>query len=365
MALSLSNDFRKIILQDIPLIDVRAPLEYKKGSFPNAVNLPLMSDKEREEVGITYKQKGNEAAVKLGNELVCGKIKESRVEAWCDFLDANPKAMLYCFRGGQRSGISQQWIHEAKREIVRLKGGYKAFRNFLMSETEASVEKFHPIVIGGRTGSGKTELLKKFDNMIDLEGLANHRGSSFGRHLTPQPSQIDFENALAYALIQKLNEGHSMLVFEDEGTNVGRVYIPFDLSNYISKGDLIILRTDIKERVRTTFDEYVNSMQKEFKKVYTPQEAFKKWHESMQNSLDRIKRRLGSQRHMEISVLLGDACLHQERTEDASLHKIWVKKLLCEYYDPMYDYQIKKRKNQVVFEGDDREVEEYIKNRPI
>jgi tRNA 2-selenouridine synthase len=202
-----SSDFRSIVLNDTPLIDVRAPVEFTKGAFPHAVNLPLMNDEERHLVGTRYKEEGNTEAVKLGHMLVSGALKEERIAAWLTFIASNPKAMLYCFRGGQRSQISQEWITQSSREIVRLKGGYKAFRNYLMEETERSVEHFQPIVLGGRTGSGKTILLNKIANTIDLEKLANHRGSSFGRDILSQPTQIDFENSLAYALIQKLEAG--------------------------------------------------------------------------------------------------------------------------------------------------------------
>jgi tRNA 2-selenouridine synthase len=208
-SLPQSDDFRSIVLNETPLIDVRAPVEFAKGAFPHAVNLPLMDDEERRLVGITYKERGNAEAVKLGHTLVSGEVKAARIKAWNDFIDTHPDAKLYCFRGGQRSQISQEWIAQSGREIVRLKGGYKAFRNYLMEETERSITRFNPLVLGGRTGSGKTILLHQLENAIDLEGLANHRGSSFGRTLVPQPSQIDFENALAYALIQKLEAGYA------------------------------------------------------------------------------------------------------------------------------------------------------------
>ena len=95
--LTQSSDFRSIVLQNIPLIDVRAPVEFEKGAFPFAVNLPLMSNEERHLVGIAYKEKGHDAAVTLGNSLVNGRVKEERVKAWLDFMEKNPDAKLYCF----------------------------------------------------------------------------------------------------------------------------------------------------------------------------------------------------------------------------------------------------------------------------
>ncbi|MCJ7765819.1 MAG: tRNA 2-selenouridine(34) synthase MnmH, partial [Thiovulaceae bacterium] len=134
--LSLSSDFRSIVLNRTPLIDVRAPVEFDNGAFSNTVNLPLMNDEERRLVGICYKKSGNEEAVKLGHKLVSGRIKEERLGAWSDFIASHPDALLYCFRGGERSKISQEWLSGAGTKIIRLKGGYKAFRNYLITELE-------------------------------------------------------------------------------------------------------------------------------------------------------------------------------------------------------------------------------------
>jgi len=104
--LALSRDFKSIVLDSTPLIDVRSPVEFDKGAFPHAVNLPLMSDEERHIVGICYREKGEKEALALGYEMVKDSVKDRRVKDWIDFIKANPNAMLYCFRGGQRSQIS-------------------------------------------------------------------------------------------------------------------------------------------------------------------------------------------------------------------------------------------------------------------
>ncbi|MFA6138683.1 MAG: tRNA 2-selenouridine(34) synthase MnmH [Sulfurimonas sp.] len=357
--LILSNDFKSIVLNSIPLIDVRAPVEFEKGSFPHAVNLPIINDKERQEIGICYKKHGNDEAVKLGYKLVGGKIKEERVKAWSDFIHVNPNALLYCFRGGQRSKISQQWISESGLEITRLKGGYKAFRNYLLKEIDESCKHFKPIILGGRTGSGKTILLKNLRNSIDLEGLANHRGSSFGRKITPQPAQINFENNLAYELIQKLDKGFKHLVFEDEGKRIGGVYIPKAFAGYLEEAPLVVLETPIKERIETTFNEYVIEAQKMYKNAGL-EDNLSEWKGDILSAMDRIKRRLGSQRHQYVSDIFENAFSEQLRSGSLEGYKEWVEYLLIEYYDPMYDYQIQKRSEQIQFRGSSEDVLKHL-----
>jgi len=357
--LKQSSDFLSIVLNRTPLIDVRAPIEFEKGAFPFAKNLPFMTDEERHLVGIAYKEKGHDAAVALGNSLVNGSVKAERVQAWLDFMQANPEAKLYCFRGGERSKISQEWIAETERDIVRLKGGYKAFRTYLMEETERSVEYFEPVIIGGRTGSGKTILLNRLANSVDLEGLANHRGSSFGRKIIEQPTQIAFENALAYDLIQKIDQGFSKLVFEDEGEYVGRLYIPKKLARYLSTAPLIILETTTEERVEITFDEYIVKAQEDYRAVYA--EAYlEQWNESIHAAMSRIKRRLGGDRYKVVCQIFDDAVAEQKESASLEKYKVWIAYLLEEYYDPMYDYQIEKNAEKIVFRGTAEEIEAYL-----
>ncbi len=361
--LPLTDDFKQIVLNNTPLIDVRAPVEFARGAFPHAVNLPLMEDEERQLVGICYKEKGNAEAVKLGHRLVSGKIRQARIEAWRQFMHAHPDAMLYCFRGGQRSQIAQEWIAQSGEVITRIKGGYKAFRNYLMAETEASVSRFEPIILGGRTGSGKTLLIETLKGAVDLEGLANHRGSSFGRHTTPQPTQIAFEDALAYDLIQKLEAGHRKLVFEDEGRNIGRLYLPQTFSDHLAAGALVILETPMSERVEITFDEYVREEQHAFETDFGKEIGMQKWREAILNAMSRIQKRLGGLRYKTLVDMFESAYREQERSGSLEAHKGWVEYLLGEYYDPMYDYQIAKREELIVFRGDRAEVESFLADR--
>lgn len=127
-----SDDYPRIFLQDVPLIDVRAPIEFQQGAFARAVNLPLMIDSERQAVGTCYKQHGQQAALALGHRLVNGKLREQRTAAWLAACAERPAGYIYCFRGGLRSQLVQQWLHEAGVDYPRITGGYKALRNYLL-----------------------------------------------------------------------------------------------------------------------------------------------------------------------------------------------------------------------------------------
>ena len=362
MNLEFTNDFRSIVLDKRPLIDVRAPIEYEKGSFPNSINLPLLNDEERRLVGICYKEFGNAAAVELGKKLIHTDIKKERVDGWKAFVAENPNAFLYCFRGGQRSQISQMWLSELGIEIPRLQGGYKAFRNFLIKESERISREVNTLILGGRTGSGKTILLNELDNAIDLEGLAHHRGSSFGSYVNPQPSQVGFEDSLAYALLDHEEAMHRHLVLEHEGHNIGKIYIPKPIFSALREGRLVILQTPLQERIEITFDEYVSQSLLEYEAVYA-HEGEEQWFEDVSLGLKRISKRLGSELYIQIQSLFQEAYSHQKNRGEFEGHKAWIEILLCKYYDPMYDYQIEKSEMPIVFRGDAKEVKAYIKSQ--
>jgi tRNA 2-selenouridine synthase len=352
MSFELIDDFRSIVLQKRVLIDLRAPIEFNRGSFPNSFNLPLLNDKERELIGIRYKEAGNKEAVKLGRELLDGEPKEKRVKAWVEFIKEHPKAYLFCFRGGQRSKIAQEWIKEAGFTIPRLKGGYKAFRNFLIREGERISKEQETIIIGGRTGSGKTLLLSQIDQSIDLEKIAKHRGSSFGRRLSLQPTQINFENTLSYELIEHEAKGFKRLIIEDEGKHIGRLYFPKEIYQNFQNSKLILLEEPIEKRVENIFKEYVTDALREYESIYK-EDAKKIWFEDVLKGLDRIKKRLGSKRYKEILQMV-------KGVSKLSDHKEWIELLLKWYYDPMYDYQIKNKKMPIVFRGDKEEILGYL-----
>ncbi len=361
MALPLMDDFRSIVLENRPLIDVRAPVEFEKGAFPHTVNLPIMTDEERHLIGIRYKNNGNEAAVALGKELIDGTPRQERTEGWKAFIQSHPDAYLYCFRGGQRSRIAQEWLADESIMIARLKGGYKAFRNFLISESERICKESNTLIIGGRTGSGKTLLLDELSNSIDLEALANHRGSSFGHYTTPQPTQIAFEGSLAYALIQHEAQKHSHLIIEHESRNIGYVNIPKGIFEPLQKNaSLIILETPISTRVDITFREYVTEALQAYHDKFG-EAGDVRWFEDVSAGLARIQKRLGSERYLQIKKAF-ELSYHDKNLEG---HKAWIEILLSEYYDPMYDYQIEKSPIPIVFRGDAKEIKAYLQKEGI
>ena len=132
-----TDDYRALFLGDAPMMDMRAPKEFTQGSFPCASSLPLMSDDERAQVGSCYKQRGQQAAIELGHQLVSGGLKAQRLAGWVDFARNHPDGYVYCFRGGLRSQTVQQWLREAGVDYPLIKGGYKAMRRFLHGRTGA------------------------------------------------------------------------------------------------------------------------------------------------------------------------------------------------------------------------------------
>ena len=354
------DDYRSLFLNNTPLLDVRAPVEFNQGAFPLTENVPLMNDQERTEIGIRYKQAGQDEAIKLGHELVQGEIKAERVNLWTDFFKQHPKGILYCFRGGMRSKITQQWIYDHTGIIYpRIKGGYKAMRRYLIDELEASTQHLEPIILSGRTGIGKTLFLKKIKQQIDLEGLFHHRGSVFGKHVTPQPTQIDIENKLSIDLIKIIEQGYTKIIIEDEGSNIGSRRLPECLTEKMKQSPIVLLEASIEERINITFQEYIIEALAEHQLHYGDEKGFQVWSDQLIESVDKIKRRLGGVRHKELKQLLLDA-IKQQISGNAEFHKEWISVLLVDYYDPMYDYQLSKKQDRIIFKGTKEEVFDYL-----
>jgi tRNA 2-selenouridine synthase len=350
-----SDDYRCLLLSDTPMMDMRAPTEFSQGAFPSAHSLPLMTDIEREEVGTCYKQHGQQAAIELGHTLVAGAVREQRLQDWSAFARNYPDGYLYCFRGGLRSQTVQQWLRDAGIDYPLIKGGYKAMRQFLLQELERSVAAADLILIAGKTGTGKTRVIDQLSAAADLEGLAHHRGSTFGQLLEPQPSQIDFENALSIALMKLLDRSGKRLFLEDEGHLIGRCALPKVLLERMKMAPMLVVEQTLAERIAVVIDDYVIDLGARFQSAFAEQGP-QKHQEKLREDLLRIRKRLGGERHQEVTTMLDAAFDLQQQTGDVCGHEQWISALLSTYYDPMYEYQLGKRAGQILFTGTADEV---------
>lgn len=239
---------------EIPVADVRTPAEFDQGHIPQAHNLPIFTNEERVQVGTTYKQIGREEAILLGFEFTgpkwSGFIKEALSIA------PHKKIALHCWRGGMRSGAMAWALNLYGFEVYVLENGYKSYRQWTLSQ---SAQTFNILILGGMTGSGKTQILHAIKNsgeqMIDLEDLAQHQGSSYGSMGTLiQPSQEQFENNLAYQLSQI--DKNKTLWLEDESRTIGKCSIPNPLWDQMRAAPLIKLNIPLEERIRFLTQEY-------------------------------------------------------------------------------------------------------------
>lgn len=360
-----SSDYRDIFLNDRPMMDARAPVEFHKGAFPGVVNLPLMNDIERQKVGTCYKQHGQDAAIALGHQLVGGKVKAERVEAWSAFAKANPEGYLYCFRGGLRSQITQQWLKEAGIDYPRVIGGYKAMRTFLIETTQQAVAECDFVIVGGMTGTGKTEVIAQLGNSLDLEGHANHRGSSFGKRATGQPGQIDFENRLAIDILKQRAAGTEQFVLEDESRLVGSCSLPLELYQGMQAYPLVWLEDSFEGRVERILGDYVINLCAEFLSVHGAEDGFRLFAERLLQSLGNIQKRLGGERYQRLLAIMQAALAQQQGSGSVDLHRRWIEGLLREYYDPMYAFQRESKAGRIEFAGEQAAVVAYLRDRAL
>ena len=352
-------DYARVFLTDAALLDTRAPVEFARGAFPNATNLPLMTDEERAAVGTCYKQAGPAAALALGHKLVAGAAREARIAAWRDFARQRPEGYLYCFRGGLRSRIVQDWLAEAGVTYPRIAGGYKAMRRFLIDTLEALTARAELHVIAGATGTGKTRLIATVPRAINLEALARHRGSSFGRFLEAQPTQIDFENALAIALL-KLAQRPGAVFVEDEGRLIGRICLPEALRRRMASAPVLMLEYPLEPRVQVVLEDYIVDLGQRFANAHGA-EGPRRHQQRLLGDLARLRKRLGTARCAELAQALRAAFDEQQRSGRAEAHRGWIRRLLAEYYDPMYAYQLAQRAGQRLISGTREDLAAYIK----
>jgi tRNA 2-selenouridine synthase len=353
MLLPESCDYDNILLHNASLLDVRSSLEFTQGTIPNATNLPILNDKERHQVGLCYKKNGQQQATHLGHELVHGAIKAKRIDAWIAHIRQTKTKHLYCFRGGLRSKITQQWLHESGVHITRVQGGYKALRQHLINELNKADQNFDFILTGGLTGCRKTLLVKQLVNGLDLEGAAYHRGSSFGAHAIAQNSQASFENIIGMELIRARNAQQKIITLEDEAKFIGSVDLPKNIYAKMRVSPIVVIESSIEERLQQLVQEYIIDMLNEYNALHTEHEqAFEAFSDYLLLSLQRIQKRLGGQRWQELNGLMTTALVSHKRYMDPQSHLIWLRPLIEKYYDPMYLSQLEDRSTRIIFKGD-------------
>lgn len=300
------------------VIDVRSPGEYNHAHMPGAVNIPLFTDEERKVVGTAYKQESREKAIKHGLDFFGPKMKNivEEVERLLSKNQGSRTVFLYCWRGGMRSGAIAWLLNLYGFRVYLLAGGYKSFRNHVLKTFSFP---FSLKVIGGYTGSGKTELLhelqKRGEVIVDLEGLAIHKGSAFGNIDSPkQPTQEMFENLLAMDLL-KLRQEKTVWV-EDESQRIGNVNIPGEFWDQLRHSPLYFLDIPFEERLTHICEEYG-----QYKK------------EDLQLRIERISKRLGG---LETKHAL-------QYLEENNINECF--RILLKYYDKLYLKGLHNRKD--------------------
>lgn len=350
------------------LIDVRAPVEFAQGHIPGGISCPVLNDEERHQVGLTYKQQGQQAAIDLGCALVwhdrAVRAREwiERAQGFCDQRGTGSlKLLVSCWRGGLRSQLAASWLAELMPEVVRLNGGYKSLRGLLLNEI-AAPHRMH--VVSGMTGSGKTLLLHQLMNdagfersrIIDLEGLARHRGSSFGHGVgvdgqrIAQPSQQYFENELGILLHQ---EAKGPLVVEDESTLIGHVSIPQEFRNQMHAAPVVVLEASLDERVAITFQEYV------VEPLERGCDVDALWKVLAEN-IAALERRFGGK---DTAAALGFLEGGRGSPRLLSQQEAWIRILLDRYYDRAYAKSLQLAERNVVFRGERRACHEFLSSQ--
>jgi tRNA 2-selenouridine synthase len=300
----------------LPVVDVRSEGEYAEGHIPGAANLPILNNAERKQVGTDYKQKGQLEAIKTGFRLVGPRIIDIVNDA--EKIADNRELLVHCWRGGMRSGNFCHFVGMAKMKTHQLRGGYKAYRQ---EAFESFKLPFQLAVIGGSTGSGKSEILRalkdKGEQVIDLEALANHKGSVFGGlMMPPQPTTEQFQNDL-FEEIQALDLTRRIWI-EDESIAVGKIFLPEDLWRKMLAAPLVEMIVSKEDRIKRLVNEY----------GHAPKDQFLA-------GMEKIVKKLGGQHFNAAKIKL---------LEDDMPSTI---EILLTYYDKAYANGMSKKQNRI------------------
>jgi tRNA 2-selenouridine synthase len=301
-----------------PILDIRSPSEFIKGHIPGAISFPLFTDAERIQVGTLYKKEGRDKAVKLGLQFVGPKLS-SFVEQAEKIAGPGQSLRLYCWRGGMRSQSMTWLLQTAGFSCTTLVGGYKTFRHWTHTIFKRN---YSFTVLGGFTGSGKTALLQQLsqenEQVIDLEAIAKHRGSSFG-HLgqTKQPTTEHFENELAWLLSRFKSD--QQIWIEDESRLIGACHLPLDIWQQMYEAPFLWIDSPKEERIKRLLHNYSSHSQDEL--IHATQKLIKK---------------LGTVKTTQIIQFIEAHEL--EKAID----------LVLDYYDQAYSYSCQKRNRQPI-----------------
>lgn len=296
---------------NISIIDVRSPLEFNEGSIPGAQNIPLLTDLERTLVGTLYRQYGQQPAIEKGYELF-----EPKIAAFLSPFQRLPKDQkiaVFCARGGMRSQVITSLLRKHGYAAEQIIGGYKAFRNWNL-EKLAQFTLNHPVILHGKTGVGKTLVLNQLDNALDLEGLAQHRGSMFGAIGKCPVTQKSFDAALLKRL-EALDNSHPVFI-EGESRKIGKITLPAKLFGQMKTARSILLEASPGTRALRTVEEYIDK--------------YPDSHGEIRETILGLKRDLGK---ANIQRLVKDF--------DDKKYQSCFEFILLNYYDRKYDYSLK------------------------
>lgn len=288
-------------------VDVRSPKEFAEDCIPNAINIPLFSNEERAIVGTIYKQQSREEAMDEGIKIIAEKLPLMMDEYK---KISEKKLCIYCWRGGMRSGSVVGLLKALKYNVIQLDGGYKEYRQYVREQLEKiSMPPF--IVMYGLTGSGKTEMLQHLPNSLDLEGLAQHRGSIFGDIGLQPRSQKMFESLFLQRLLVLQKE--KFILTEGESRRIGRVVLPERLWKHMQQGKKVKVVCPVQERVERLYNEY----------CATPDNAL------LIKKIGYIEKHLGKN-NAEMLIQL----LNEGKIKDV------IEKILVQYYDRLYSHTV-------------------------
>lgn len=302
---------------DLPVVDVRSESEFAEGHIPGALNLPILNNAERKAVGTDYKQKGQREAIMTGFRLIAPRLPQILEDA--ERLAVGKELLVHCWRGGMRSNYFCQFVTMARVKARSLNGGYKTYRQKALESFKLPLKLR---VIGGSTGSGKSDILRalatKGEQVIDLESLANHKGSVFGGLMMPkQPTSEQFQNYL-FETIMKLDIDRTVWI-EDESLSIGHVFMPKDFWESLSASPVVEIELDRGKRIERLVNEYGPADRQLFLEL-----------------MGKITKRLGGQNYNAAKerLLAGDMYSTIQ--------------ILLTYYDKAYNFGLEKKKGRII-----------------